>query len=193
MRTSERNACDQSSVAETDFLSGGPFSLSSKISNSLMVKILGSLVRVEEPFTRTRLIGFRSIGINSHRMAQLKSRCIMSRMWLLLLPASFRSLIQSSTASGFTSGYLLRSHSCRFFIRLSIFLRSLALMGVTGVRPPHTTFGFLLMSVLPHCALDARSARRLSVRLPAYHQKTASSLGRERVQVSPGSPRKSLP
>src|SRR5258707_425283 len=31
-----------------------------------MVRTFGSLVRLEEPFTRTRLIGFRSCGINSH-------------------------------------------------------------------------------------------------------------------------------
>ena len=88
----------------------GSFSPSSKRLNSLMVKIRGSFVRFEEPFTRTRLIGFRSIGISSHRMAQLKSRCIISRMWPLLLPASFRSLIQSSTASGFTTTIGLSLH-----------------------------------------------------------------------------------
>ena len=80
----------------------GSFSLSSKRLNSLIVKIRGTLVRFDEPFTRTRFIGFLSTGINSHRMAQLKRRCIISRMCPLLLPASRRLLIHSSTASGFT-------------------------------------------------------------------------------------------
>ena len=79
----------------------GSFSLLSKRLNSSMVKIRGTFVRFDEPFTRTRFIGFRSIGIISHRMAQLKSRCIMSRM---------RSLIHSSTASGFTSAIGLSLH-----------------------------------------------------------------------------------
>src|SRR6266446_3336502 len=80
----------------------GSVNLSSKRLNSLIVKNLGTFVRLEEPFTRTRLIGFLSTGINSQRMAQLKSKCIISRMWPLLFPASFRPLTQNSTGSGFT-------------------------------------------------------------------------------------------
>src|SRR2546429_9992713 len=45
----------------------GSVNLSSKRLNSLIVKILGTFVRFEEPLTRTRLIGFLSTGINSQR------------------------------------------------------------------------------------------------------------------------------
>src|SRR5260370_24705849 len=45
---------------------------------------------------------WRTTGINSQRIAQLKSKCIISRMWPLLFPASFKPLTQSSTGSGFT-------------------------------------------------------------------------------------------
>ncbi len=50
-----------------------------------------------------------------------------------------------STILPWTSGYLLRSRSYRFFIRLAISLCSLALTGVMGVLPTHTTFGFFLV------------------------------------------------
>jgi len=80
----------------------GSVNLASRRLNSLIVKILGTFVRFEDPFTRTRLIGFRSTGVNSQRIAQLKSKCIISLMWPLLFPASFKSLTQSSTGSGFT-------------------------------------------------------------------------------------------
>src|SRR5258707_15657207 len=48
---------------------------------------------------------------------------------------------------------------------LSIFLRSLAAIGVKSVSPSHTAFGFLFlgMRVLWHCALDTRNGRHWTI------------------------------
>jgi hypothetical protein len=47
------------------------------------------------------------------------------------------------------SGYRWRSFSRRFRMRLSTFLLSLSLIGVMGVLPTHTIFGFLGSPGLP--------------------------------------------
>src|SRR5258708_21871128 len=61
-------------------------------------------------------------------------------------PSSYRCEIQS-TFFPWISGYRLRNLSSFFLIRLSRRLCSVALVGVKGVLPTQTVFGFLLIVV----------------------------------------------
>jgi len=81
----------------------GSWSWSRSARNSLTDRILGCLRRFEEPYTRTRPMGFiLSISMSSHFIAQLNRMCMMLRTCPLLFGARLRFMSHSSTSRAFT-------------------------------------------------------------------------------------------
>jgi hypothetical protein len=80
-------------------------------------------------------------------VAQGKVRLSLKRTLTYSVPSLTEWVIKSTTLP-WTTGYLSRNRAWCFLICLAIFLCSLALIGVMGVLPIHTTFGFIAVRIL---------------------------------------------
>jgi len=74
-------------------------------------------------------------------------------------------MVMKSTTLPWTSGYFLRNPSYFFLIDLSIFLRSLAVIEVTGVPPTHTIFGFLFLGSSVGTVLGVQTLKSVTAKI----------------------------